>query len=407
MPVPDKVEQKWSAKLDDPITPPVVAAGRLLVAERDAHTVRALDAGTGKELWHFVAGARVDSPPTVHEGLVLFGSADGRVYCLRLSDGKEVWRFLAAPGQRRVIAFGQVESAWPVHGSVLVQKGVAYCTAGRSTFLDGGIRVYALEPGTGKVLHQARLDGPRPDPFKDKGGAGYMDGAKSGILTGDGADVYLFQERFGADLQRHPSPMQKPGKEGGGFRVYPASEERGSSGKHLITTHGFLSDVDNEGKYWTYGNRWPGWSRHMGGIVYGQLLVFDEDTLYGVHVFVIPIRVRRGRILGTKGQRLFARPHGSKKDRWSKFYPMRVRALVKAGDRLFLAGPPDIVPEDDPMAAIRGRRGAKLVAVSSADGGKISETGLDVPPVFDGMIAANGRLYISMLDGRVLCMGER
>ncbi len=402
--VPASVKEKWSAKLRGPLTPLVVAGGRLIVAQKDAHVVRALDAETGKGLWQFVAGARVDSPPTVHKGLVLFGSADGWVYCVDLAQGREVWRFMAAPHERRITAFGQVESAWPVHGSVLVQRGVAYVTAGRSSFLDGGIYIYALDPRTGKVLHRARLDGPRSDPFKDKGLAGYMDGANSGLLVGDGADIYLFQERFGSDLKRHPTPMQRLGKEGGGFRVYPPSEQRGSSGRRLITTHGFLSDVDNEAKYWTYGNRWPGWTRKMGGLTYGQLLVFDKDALYGVHVFVDNVRVRRGRTLGGKGQRLFARDHGSKKDRWSVFVPIRVRAMVLAGKHLFVAGPPDIVPADDPLAAIKGRRGAMLWAVSAADGKKLAEVKLDAPPVFDGMAAAGGRLYISLENGRLICM---
>ena len=411
--VPDVVKVKWRAQLRAPLTPPVVARGRLLVAEIDTHTVHALSAETGKRLWQFTAGGRVDSAPTVHGSLVLFGSADGRVYCLRLADGREVWRFLAAPHERRVAAFGQVESVWPVHGSVLVQRDatqkpprpVAYVTAGRSSFLDGGIRVYALDPRTGEVLHERCLEGPRPDPFKDKGLAGYMDGAKSDLLVSDGTDIYLFQERFGSDLKRFPAPMVNLGKEGGGHRVYPAFPKRGSSGKHLITTHGFLSDTDNEGKFWTYGRRWPGWDRHMRRVgPYGQLLVFDKSSLYGVHVFTGTTRVRRGRQLGGRGQRLFARDHDRTEDRWSVFVPIRVRALVLAGKKLFLAGPGDIVPADDPLAAIEGRHGAVLWTVSATDGAKLQEHKLGAPPVFDGMIAANGRLYVCTQDGRVNCM---
>lgn len=412
--VPDELSQRWEVEVGAALTPPVVAKGRLLVAAKDRHTVHALDADTGKSLWRFTAGGRIDSPPTVHGSLVLFGSTDGRVYCLRLSDGREVWRFLAAPHDRRVAAFEQLESAWPVHGSLLVQKDVtadserfvAYCTAGRSSYLDGGIRVYGLDPLTGKVLHQCRLDGPWPDPAEDKGGAGYMDGAKSGILTSDGADIYLFQERFRSDLKRFPAPMEKFGKEGGGYRTYPAFSDRGSSGKRLITTHGYLADVDNEGKYWTYGNRWPGWDRKMHRVsAYGQLLVFDQETLYGVHVFTENIRVRRGRFLGGKGPRLFARDHGTKEDRWSHHVPVRIRALVKAGDKLLAAGPPDIVPEDDPLAAVEGRRGAVLMSVSCDGGQVLDESKLENPLVFDGMIVADQRLYCCTQDGRVLCMG--
>jgi outer membrane protein assembly factor BamB len=413
--VPDELEERWQAELSCPVTAPVIADGRLLVAETDRHTVRALDADTGEPLWQFTAGGRVDSPPTVHAGLVLFGAADGRVYCLRLSDGREVWRFTAAPRKRRITAFGQVESAWPAHGSVLVQqdvttalpRAVAYVTAGRSSFLDGGIHLYGLDPRTGEVLHENRLEGPLADPAKDRGGAGYMDGAKSDLLTSDGADIYLFQERFRSDLKRFPAPMQKLGKEGGGYRVYPPFPKRGSSGTRLITTHGFLMDTDNEGKYWTYGNRWPGWDRKMHRVgLYGQLLVFDDETLYGVHVFTGNIRVRRGRTLGGKGQRLFAREHGSKKDRWSKFVPIRIRAMVLAGGKLVVAGPPDVVPKDDPLAAVEGRCGAVLRIVSAADGERLRELKLAAPPAWDGLAAAEGRLYMSTANGAVRCFGQ-
>ena len=53
------------------------------------------------------------------------------------------WRFLAAPTDCRIGYFDQLESVWPVHGSVLVRDGLAYVTAGRSTYLDGGIRLCA------------------------------------------------------------------------------------------------------------------------------------------------------------------------------------------------------------------------------------------------------------------------
>ena len=123
-----------------------------------------------------------------------------------------MWRFTAAPYERRITAFGQVESAWPVHGSVVVQddvtsdppRPVVYFTAGRSTYLDGGIYVYGLDPQSGALVHETCLSGPRPDPLTDVGGAGYMDGAKSTILVSDGADLFLHQERLRSDLTRLP-----------------------------------------------------------------------------------------------------------------------------------------------------------------------------------------------------------
>ena len=58
------------------------------------------------------------------------------------------------------------------------------------------------------------------------------------------------------------------------------------------------------------------------------------------------------------------------------------------------------------MASFDGRRGAVLWVVSKSDGRKLAEYKLDSPPVFDGMAAAAGQLYLSTLDGSVTCMGQ-
>jgi len=48
--------------------------------------------------------------------------------------------------------------------------------------------------------------------------------------------------------------------------------------------------------------------------------------------------------------------------------------------------------------------GALLLAVSTSDGKKLAEHKLDSAPTWDGMAAASGRLYLSTMDGKVLCM---
>ena len=45
------------------------------------------------------------------------------------------------------------------------------------------------------------------------------------------------------------------------------------------------------------------------------------------------------------------------------------------------------------------------MALSASDGTELAQHDLDSQPIFDGMAAANGRLYISTRDGKVVSVG--
>jgi outer membrane protein assembly factor BamB len=141
-----------------PISAPVAAAGAVYVGVPDRRQVAALDARTGRALWTHTAGGRLDGPPTIHEGLCLFGSHDGWVTALRAADGTTVWRLRAAPAESRIVAYGQVESPWPAVSSVLVDGGLAYVAAGRHPTADGGVRVLAIRPRTGEIAWEKVID---------------------------------------------------------------------------------------------------------------------------------------------------------------------------------------------------------------------------------------------------------
>jgi hypothetical protein len=99
---------------------------------------------------------------------------------------------------------------------------------------------------------------------------------------------------------------------------------------------------------------------------------------------------------------------------------LQVRAMVLAQDTLFIAGPPEVVDEenafDHPLdqtlqaklkeqdAIEHGVKGFCLWAVSAADGKKLAECQMESLPVFDSLIAAQGRLYLATVDGKVLCL---
>jgi outer membrane protein assembly factor BamB len=438
---PTGLKRTWQTRLGGKLSSPVVAEGKLLVASIDSHTVHALDVSTGKPAWSFTAGGRVDSPPTIWQGRALFGSADGYVYCLRASDGQLVWRYRAAPEDRRMGAFDQVESVWPVHGSVLVQNDVVYCVAGRSMFLDGGLRLLRLDPTTGRKISETILDDRDPatgDNLQIHIQGLNMPVALPDILSSDGKYVYMRSLPFDLEGNRK-------------FVEYIPVKEQTGDDVHLFSPTGFLDDTLWHRTYWVYGRAFASGAGgyHQAGRVVpaGRLMVFDDDTIYGYgrlgqyyrwttplefHLFAAD---KQAEIVQAGSERKAIKKDGKRTGksriipitrfvtRWSDDTSVQATAMVLAADALFAAGPPDLEDEEESVkalsdpetqrklaeqsAAFEGRRGGLLVAVSPADGRKLAAYRLDSMPRFDGMIAAGGRLYLSTTDGKVLCLGTR
>ena len=434
---PTGLKRTWHTKLGGGLTAPVVAGGKLFIASADTHDVHALDAATGKHLWSFTTGGCVDSPPTIWQGRALFGSADGHVYCLSASDGTLVWRYRAAPEDRRMMAFDQVESVWPVHGSVLVQNDVLYCVAGRSMFVDGGLRLLRLDPKTGRKLSETILDD--KDPNTGQNLQVHIQGlnmpvALPDILSSDGRYVYMRSLPF--DLQ--------------GKRKYvtyvPVKEQQGDD-LHLFCPTGFLDDSLWHRTYWGFGRAWASGAGgyHQAGRVIpaGRPLVFDDEMVYGYgrlwryyrwttplefHLFAAK---KQPEIVNAGSERKAVRKGGKRVGSrtrpitrfvpdWSDDISVQVNSMVLTDNAVFAAGPPDVEDEEESVktlleaetqkklaeqsAAFEGKRGALLVAVSRDDGQKLAAYRLDFVPRFDGLIAANGRLYVSTLGGEVICL---
>ena len=57
--------------------------------------------------------------------------------------------------------------------------------------------------------------------------------------------------------------------------------------------------------------------------------------------------------------------------------------------------------------AWRGKHGGLLWAVSAEDGDRLAEYRIDSVPVSDGMSVAEGRVFISLIDGSVICFEEK
>ena len=283
--VPAKLKRAWRAEICGRLTSPVVAEGKVFLASVDTHTIHALDASSGKRLWHYTTGARVDSPPTIYQGRVLFGSADGYVYCLAAKDGALVWLFRVAPMEQRLMSFEQLESVWPAHGSVLIQNGVLYCIAGRSMFLDDGMHLWRLDPKTGKVLSHTVLDEREQATGKDiQAFVSWlnMPVAMPDILSSDGRLVYMRSQPFNLDGTRLPLkafPLGQDADRG----APPATQQREQA--HLFSPTGFLDDSYWHRTYWMYGSTfvsgWCGYYLAGKAAPAGRILVFDDSKVYG------------------------------------------------------------------------------------------------------------------------------
>ncbi|MCD6393211.1 MAG: PQQ-binding-like beta-propeller repeat protein, partial [Planctomycetes bacterium] len=420
--VTSATKKLWSADLGGALTQAVIAGGRVFVASRDTHTVYALSAETGDLRWSYTAGGRIDSAPTIYRGMVFFGCADGWVYALIAGDGRLVWRFRAAPQEQQVCVLDQLESIWPVHGAILVQNDTVYATAGRSTYLDGGIVLYRLNPATGKTLARTVVSDLDPDTGKQTGfepSRGFdMEGSLSDILSGDGDSVFMKHLNF--DKAGNKVDEQKP---------------------HLFCITGFLGEEWFVRSYWLIGTDvgagWGGWARSSQIVPTGRILCFDEDRIFGYG--------RKEIASGPVGHRLdsyqlFAKtkimtqtksvPKAPKKQKgagkpaavkpepgtWSNDRSLVVRAMVLTPDKLVVAGPPDVgrkeskllayENEAETLAAFKGEKGTFLQVVSSSDGEVLGQCKLDAMCVFDGMSAASGRIFVSLKDGTLQCWGQ-
>jgi hypothetical protein len=81
--------------------------------------------------------------------------------------------------------------------------------------------------------------------------------------------------------------------------------------------------------------------------------------------------------------------------------------MVLANEKLCLAGAPDVVDGGDPWGAFEDRKGGAVEIYRAADGEKTGDYKLGSTPVYDGLAAANGRLFLTLRDGTVLCLAKR
>ncbi|HIQ20126.1 MAG TPA: hypothetical protein EYH34_02655 [Planctomycetes bacterium] len=368
-----------------PVTSPVVAGGLVYVARPDAHEVVAADAATGRVRWRFRANGRVDTAPTIQDGLCLFGAKSGWVYCLRADDGRMVWRLRAAPLDERIVAYGQLESPWPVPGSVLVVEGTAFFAAGRQSFADGGILVFAVDPASGAIRWVRRHNTVPQQGFYE---CSALEFDNFDLLHRQGTGVAM--SRWVFDRATGRMSIQR----------WDAFARLNTGGGSAMVPQGTWSYAPR------HQRRIPSYTPHR------PLVVFRDNRLWGVlqgmrGVYRRDFHLEEGEQFDARWMTGWAASEASRngqmpwrshrlaeKATWRvDLFPdepgaQTIEAMVLAGDRLWIAG-----------------SHGDLIALSAENGERVLQSKIPAP-LWDGMAVAYGKLYLSTAGGKVLCLGS-
>jgi hypothetical protein len=269
-----------------------------------------------------------------------------------------------------MMAYGQVESTWPVVGGVLVAGDTAYAIAGRTSEADGGLYVIALDPLTGAAVWPKATRFYQNDPGDIR------------ILLGDKKAGW---NNFGATL----AP-----------RLHIKTEYVGTV--DLLGSDGTTLQIGCRG----YGNidckTGSATPKDCKTSVFGRLVNLPfasgaSGAPYNPAAFVL------GK---TKFQRVgsFAPKTKSyqysiqKQGGWKLETGSSIgQAVCLAGDKLFV-GLTDNAP---------GNPKGELCVLSTTDGQKLSTVPLPAPPAYDGIAVANGNVYVTLTDATVMCLGKK
>jgi outer membrane protein assembly factor BamB len=385
------------------VTAPVIAHGRVYVARPDAHEVVALNDLSGKIDWRFTARGRVDTPPAIYRALCLFGDHAGSVYALKADTGQLVWRLQAAPIDERIAAYGQIESPWPVSGAVLIIEDTAYFAAGRQPLADGGVLVFAISPLTGQQHWVKKIDTIPQKGFYENSG-----------LEFDPIDI-LHQEGDGLAMSRWI--ISRDGKN--------VTVDKWNAFARINTGQG---SVWTPRGFWNYGPRQI--HRFANEAFRRPLCVYRDSMIIGclnstTALYRRDFDLENGETFNSKwitgwaaggmarkGEKPYRSYRIAEKASW------KVNPWAEANTPESLEKPTTLPGSSQLDNQVYGmaldadsrlyviHQDGNLKVLDIKDGSTLSET--EVPsPLWDGLALAQGKLYLSTTDGRLLCLGNK
>ncbi len=308
------------------------------------------------------------------------GSGDGWVYSFAAETGDLLWRFRAAPAERRIPVYGTLQSTWPAAAGVLVEDGVAYVAAGITNY--DGTYLYALDARTGSIKWQNNTSG-HLDPTASTGVS-----VQGHMLLHDGK-LYL----------------------AGGTSISPAVYD--------VRTGQCLNDAAQLAECVSRSPR--GWELSLlADYVVACGKPFYAHPKYEVYDATVFDRT----FLAANGDRQVVWTSNQKEQHVLCFNGLDTAALAgKLADpgRRFHVSWATLAPPDKPQWAFKCRKAlatavckncvivatdARLLALDLYDGRTLWSHDLSAMPVPWGLaVDREGRVIVTLEDGRLLCYG--
>ncbi|MEN6643296.1 MAG: PQQ-binding-like beta-propeller repeat protein [Armatimonadia bacterium] len=370
---------------------PVVAGQTLFVASPREDALLALDTRTARLKWRFVAEGPIRFAPAVWNGKVYFGSDDGCLYCLTAADGTLVWKYRAAPEDRLVLGNERLTSSWPVRGAPVVDKGRVYFAAGIWPFM--GVFIHCLDAASGAVVWRNDSTGavyfnqPHDSPaFSGVAPQGYCTIAGQVLLVPGGRSTPAGFNRDTGELtffriaENHWSGDYKVAANNAGFF--------NCGNLYQLTTGDLLGGISSRPNPNPFTPFVADPSLRISPD--GNASVVTDDILCGIEKGEVVVR--------SMPQATMEKWEDSKGGKHTNLLvPVSAATGIQA-ERVWLSAAGKLVAS----------AGGRILLIATGDGANASRTvwQAEVPGTIESVIAADGRLFVSTLEGEVHCFGE-